>query len=314
MEIKAELALNQIKPSLNDAEYTVGYAYEVKLNVTIPYEHTSYKITEAKIFYNSEVKSVNKFPSVIDITDETFKIYAQMKIEVDSNEPVEVTTAIIESVAVKQKWPDLVPKGTVYSDSYIRGSDIVLEWELEGDVTPPWEDPTSSHRVIVDNLYSFNDDPEERIYQTFGPHTKGTKTLKIPDDSPIGKNTLTYYVRFTDGHGYHEPGQKYYKIKVEFDVVEIPSEEPDECKGIYIHELPHRDSAYIWCGWWIMQEIERLTDQGKDWKTVTSADTQYYCHLKILSKMLVDFPEVDVQESRNGYIVHRSALDAGIIY
>ncbi|QEG06304.1 capsid and scaffold protein [Shigella phage JK42] len=30
--------------------------------------------------------------------------------------------------------------------------------------------------------------------------------------------------------------------------------------------------------------------------------------------MMKDYPEVDVQESRNGYIIHKTALETGIIY
>ncbi|UFK27041.1 hypothetical protein LG358_00020 [Escherichia phage UoN_LG358_1] len=89
---------------------------------------------------------------------------------------------------------------------------------------------------------------------------------------------------------------------------------PEECPLIYVHPLPQRHSAYIWVGWWVMDAIQKLTEEGKDWKTATEADTPYYCHLAVLAKMLNDYPEVDVQESRNGYIVHRSALEAGIIY
>lgn len=63
-----------------------------------------------------------------------------------------------------------------------------------------------------------------------------------------------------------------------------------------------------------MDAIQKLTVEGKDWKTAKAADTPYYCHLANLAKMIEDYPEVDVQESRNGRIVHRSALDAGIIY
>lgn len=63
-----------------------------------------------------------------------------------------------------------------------------------------------------------------------------------------------------------------------------------------------------------MDAIQKLTEEGKDWKTATASDTPYYCHLATLAKMIADYPEVDVQESRNGRIVHRTALDAGIIY
>ncbi|ANA49524.1 Hoc-like head decoration [Salmonella phage vB_SnwM_CGG4-1] len=89
---------------------------------------------------------------------------------------------------------------------------------------------------------------------------------------------------------------------------------PEECPLIYVHPLPVRNTAYIWCGWWVMDAIQKLTFEGKNWKTATEADTPYYCHLAVLAKMINDYPEVDVQESRNGRIIHRSALDAGIIY
>ncbi|QGZ15772.1 Hoc-like head decoration [Acinetobacter phage vB_AbaM_Apostate] len=86
-----------------------------------------------------------------------------------------------------------------------------------------------------------------------------------------------------------------------------------EDKQQYIHPLPQRNSAYIWAGWWVMDEIERITKAGGDWKQPPE-DNPYYYHLLTLAKMFVDFPEVDVQESRHGRIVHRSALDTGIIY
>lgn len=81
----------------------------------------------------------------------------------------------------------------------------------------------------------------------------------------------------------------------------------------YIHPLPFRGSAYIWSGWWVMDEIQRMTLEGKDWKLDDPA-SDYYLHRYTLAKMLEEYPEVDVQESRNGRIVHRSALDVGIIY
>lgn len=94
----------------------------------------------------------------------------------------------------------------------------------------------------------------------------------------------------------------------------VEPEIPDECPILYVHPLPWRSSAYIWAGWWVMDAIQKLTEEGKDWKTATATDTPYYCHLATLAKMIADYPEVDVQESRNGRIVHRTALDAGIIY
>ncbi len=81
----------------------------------------------------------------------------------------------------------------------------------------------------------------------------------------------------------------------------------------YIHPLPVRNSAYIWCGWWVMDEIQKMTLAGQDWKT-DDPDSPYYLHRYTLQKMITDYPEVDVQESRNGRVIHRTALETGIIY
>ena len=81
----------------------------------------------------------------------------------------------------------------------------------------------------------------------------------------------------------------------------------------YIHPLPVRNSAYIWCGWWVMDEIQKMTLAGQDWKT-DDPDSPYYLHRYTRQKMITDYPEVDVQESRNGRVIHRTALETGIIY
>lgn len=81
----------------------------------------------------------------------------------------------------------------------------------------------------------------------------------------------------------------------------------------YVHPLPVRNSAYIWCGWWVMDEIQKMALAGQDWKT-DDPDSPYYLHRYTLQKMITDYPEVDVQESRNGRIIHRTALETGIIY
>lgn len=120
----------------------------------------------------------------------------------------------------------------------------------------------------------------------------------------------TYSVTITASANGYEDAQ----ITKTHQVLIKEQEIPDECPLVYVHPLPWRASAYIWAGWWVMDAIQKLTLEGKDWKTATKQDTPYYCHLAVLAKMLTDYPEVDVQESRNGYIVHRTALEAGIIY
>lgn len=130
----------------------------------------------------------------------------------------------------------------------------------------------------------------------YTPSTSGVKTIKC-----VAQVTATDY-----------DAKEVTSNEVSLTVNDKVAQEP-EGELPYVHPLPHRTSAYIWCGWWVMDEIQKMTEEGKDWKT-EDPDSKYYLHRYTLQKMLQDYPEVDVQESRNGYIIHKTALETGIIY
>ncbi|WJJ57584.1 capsid and scaffold protein [Escherichia phage 4E10] len=137
---------------------------------------------------------------------------------------------------------------------------------------------------------------------------EGSTNVYTVDTSSIGSQTIevTAVVTATDYDS------KTVKATGQVQVTDKVAPEP-EGELPYVHPLPHRSSAYIWCGWWVMDEIQKMTEEGKDWKTEDS-DSKYYLHRYTLQKMMKDYPEVDVQESRNGYIIHKTALETGIIY
>lgn len=137
---------------------------------------------------------------------------------------------------------------------------------------------------------------------------EGSTNVYTVDTSSIGSQTIevTAVVTATDYDS------KTVKATGQVQVTDKVAPEP-EGELPYVHPLPHRTSAYIWCGWWVMDEIQKMTEEGKDWKT-EDPDSKYYLHRYTLQKMMKDYPEVDVQESRNGYIIHKTALETGIIY
>ncbi|VUF55821.1 hypothetical protein [Escherichia phage T4_ev240] len=137
---------------------------------------------------------------------------------------------------------------------------------------------------------------------------EGSTNVYTVDTSSIGSQTIevTAVVTATDYDS------KTVKATGQVQVTDKVAPEP-EGELPYVHPLPHRTSAYIWCGWWVMDEIQKMTEEGKDWKT-DDPDSKYYLHRYTLQKMMKDYPEVDVQESRNGYIIHKTALETGIIY
>ena len=137
---------------------------------------------------------------------------------------------------------------------------------------------------------------------------EGSTNVYTVDTSSVGSQTIevTAVVTATDYDS------KTVKATGQVQVTDKVAPEP-EGELPYVHPLPHRTSAYIWCGWWVMDEIQKMTEEGKDWKT-DDQDSKYYLHRYTLQKMMKDYPEVDVQESRNGYIIHKTALETGIIY
>lgn len=137
---------------------------------------------------------------------------------------------------------------------------------------------------------------------------EGPTNVYTVDTSSVGSQTIevTAVVTATDYDS------KTITAEGQVQVTDKVAPEP-EGELPYVHPLPHRTSAYIWCGWWVMDEIQKMTEEGKDWKT-DDPDSKYYLHRYTLQKMMKDYPEVDVQESRNGYIIHKTALETGIIY
>lgn len=137
---------------------------------------------------------------------------------------------------------------------------------------------------------------------------EGSTNVYTVDTSSIGSQTIEVTATITAT----DYDSKTITAEGQVQVTDKVAPEP-EGELPYVHPLPHRTSAYIWCGWWVMDEIQKMTEEGKDWKT-EDPDSKYYLHRYTLQKMMKDYPEVDVQESRNGYIVHKTALETGIIY
>lgn len=197
-----------------------------------------------------------------------------------------------------KKWPSLEMKLSprslivmigdyVYSNYEILGRELIEKVEKLIVAHPEWDiDGTKLDPMMSDGAFNFR-------MLSKGFHTiTGTTQITHPDyEGPINVSR---------------------SFRVE--IMERDTDDAGICPVIYVHPLPWRESAYIWIGWWVMDEIQRITKEGKDWRLATPDDSKYYCHIALLAKMLEDYDEVDVQESRNGYIIHHDQLSSGIIY
>lgn len=209
------------------------------------------------------------------------KVVASSKVGEDPAETAEATAML----SVNDAQMEVTAVASANLTTVTVGDDIILTCEVSGQ--------PSGATLTYD-------------WQEFG----NTKTVTVKAET-VGPNVFSCIVAAT-APGYTPTTTQSNEVTVTVEEKAEP-EIPEHCPLIYVHPLPWRSSAYIWAGWWVMDEIERLTKEGKDWKT-EYAGSRYECHLAVLAKMLVDYPEVDVQESRNGRIVHRSALEVGIIY
>lgn len=88
-----------------------------------------------------------------------------------------------------------------------------------------------------------------------------------------------------------------------------------ECPIIYIHDLNPsyhgggRNRGYIWVGYWVIDEIYDALIEGFDWTTDPyNPRFTYKCEIANLASGFSRYPDMDVQESRNGYILTKKDL------
>ncbi|ASD52093.1 Hoc-like head decoration [Pseudomonas phage PspYZU05] len=78
----------------------------------------------------------------------------------------------------------------------------------------------------------------------------------------------------------------------------------------YVHDLkPARNKGFAWIGWWVVDEIALANKDGFDWTLDPENERfKYKCDIKSIVAWLTQFDDVELQESRNGYIVDRDFL------
>lgn len=75
----------------------------------------------------------------------------------------------------------------------------------------------------------------------------------------------------------------------------------------YVHPLPQRNTSFIMIGYWIYDEIVAKFLEGKDFRT-DFAEYKYSDVIESISTAYTEYGDVDVQESRNGYIYKMSGF------
>lgn len=82
--------------------------------------------------------------------------------------------------------------------------------------------------------------------------------------------------------------------------VTVKEKVPCEAK-MFIHALPHRNTSFMWIGYWVLDELKKLKEESTDWYTNFSA-TKYSRAIETICYGLSNYGDVLLMESRNGYI------------
>lgn len=93
-------------------------------------------------------------------------------------------------------------------------------------------------------------------------------------------------------------------------LLEIKQSNEKDCPIIYIHSLlPARNIGFIRIGWWVYDEILKSIEDGVRWENDPfNSRFKYNCELARLSWGFKNYADLEVQESRNGYIYGRKDL------
>ena len=82
----------------------------------------------------------------------------------------------------------------------------------------------------------------------------------------------------------------------------------------YYHILPQRNSVFYQVGWWVMDLIQECVANGVDWTDPDTNKLKYADELRTVAKLVNEFDNVEIQESRNGWILGKDRIKSGKIY
>lgn len=228
----------------------------------------------------------------------------------DSGETEESINVVTTEVGNLKKECTVTISHSDYDTKEINASSTV-------DVTAKTMDDVILDIVITPDKVKVGEDYEVEAIVTGGPSDKSIK-YKWNTGQESSKFTITakdigiikYECTITvDAKDYLS-----FSTKSSHSVsIEKAPEEPEiACR--YIHPLDHRKSAYLWVGYWVLEEIEKAVEEDIDWKKPNNTDLKYKCDLQTLAVMLETYPNIEVQESRNGYILSKEDIENGVIY
>lgn len=137
-----------------------------------------------------------------------------------------------------------------------------------------------------------------------------TQKLVLPIKSRDDQGIYTFSVLAQAASGSYNPAIADYKIEVK-----VALDPYNYDTDIYIHDLnPARNKGFIQVGWWVIDEINSAVKSGIKWNENPDDNKfKYNQYLNTLAKGFIKWPDLEVQGTRDGYILGRAQLIDGKI-
>lgn len=166
-------------------------------------------------------------------------------------------------------------------------SDLTYLWYKDGILVPQYPMEDTKSLILYD----------------IGYPSEGEYFLQIVSSVPEF-NLTSNKINFKIGLDPDEPEDP--DIPDNPDDPDDPNKDIEICPFIHSNPLPQRKSVYIWMGWWVIDEIIKAKEDGFDWHAAPDDKRfRYKCDLAYLASLIDTHDQVDVQESRDGYILNK---------
>ncbi|QDH49239.1 capsid vertex protein [Pantoea phage Phynn] len=212
---------------------------------------------------------------------------------------VKVTIAYANTTSSSQSDPFILEMGPDYRDTEIKIDNLPPKVEVKPGDTLTLSPKISSFPAAQETEYRWEKDDL--------PIIGDGSELSVPITGPSEKGRYSLFViaRPDPAAGSYRAAETAYHVDVEVDL-----EPYNDNVDYHIHDLrPTRNRGFLYMGYWVIDEIMKAKSEGFEWqKDPTNERFIYKKGVSTLAKGFIEWEDLEVMESRNGYILGRIDL------
>ena len=201
-----------------------------------------------------------------------------VKATITSGEETITETSDVVDITVKNKTFVKLDVTVTGSTNLNDGDTLTLDAVVDVDPT----DATLAYQWAKDGV-DINGETKVKLTKVVGLGDAGDYTVKVTGSKTDYTNKVTTSAATT------------VTVKEVIEPVD-----PSELNHIF--EFTERKSCGFTIGWWVKDEIDALTKEGKKWRDEID-NMKYKKEAKTLAYALDNYDHIEVMETRNGYIL-----------